>query len=467
MRILKAIIECAAPLAQGSGDSDPIIDQPVSRDAFGFWRVPGSAIAGALRAMASRISPDAELVERLFGARSGETSPSLVWCEDAAFLDYDGRPALAKKLAGEEVAAPVDSFIRDHVRLNADGSAENKFDAELTPAGARFLLEIRLDGWQGEPGAEELALFDALCARVVAGELELGGGRAKGYGKYSTPFYNYFDIDLASPDGQEKWLNYDALEPPRDGVANLPLPEAAPLAGDGLSGSLEVDLEGSGAIIVGGGHEVSDADIIFATTPVFNYDSKRLEKKFILPSTSLKGVFRRAVADILRARKTDPEVADRIMADMFGEISGERGKSGKISVRDCELRGAERSIIPHVAIDRFSGGALPGALFGEEPATASSYGASVRFSLKNLAPHEAALFFHALLDLFEGRLAFGNGVNRGNGRLKLPDWQNRPECLRGDLNWRGEPILPWDTASLEDALLEWELALDERAPAAE
>lgn len=54
MRRLRLIIECATPLHCGGGDESLEYDQPVARDAFGFWRIPGSTIAGVLRHEAVR-----------------------------------------------------------------------------------------------------------------------------------------------------------------------------------------------------------------------------------------------------------------------------------------------------------------------------------------------------------------------------------------------------------------------------
>ncbi|MDE5832489.1 MAG: hypothetical protein K2H64_05825 [Desulfovibrio sp.] len=455
MLVLKLIIGATTPMRCGT-DDDPLLDQPVNRDAFGYWRVPGSSIAGSLRALAAKTDP--AMAEKLFGINSAEPSPSLVWCEDAVLLDFDNKPAFLKKLSGEEVEIKPDAFVRDHAALNEDASVVNKFDSELVPAGARFLLEIRCDGWKRDLAPKEEKFFEDLCAKIAAGGLSLGGGRSKGYGQYRVLDYSYEKIDLKTREGQEKWLNSLPGALPAPGAKNLPAVDANLAADEGLSGELEIDLSGSGAIIIGGGHGA--ADIAFALTPVLNYAEGKTEQKYILPSTSVKGVLRAAAANILASRGLGENKRRQIIEEMFGRASGESGIKSKISVSDCELNQSSSAIVPHVALDRFSGGPMTGALFDEQPVFAKNYGVRLKLKVDSLRDYEAALFFHLLLDLADGRLAFGNGVNRGNGRLEAKGWRERPEILFGDLAWNGSFLRDLEREDAELNFMEWDEALD-------
>lgn len=472
------ILECATPLHCGGGQADPLFDQPVARDAFGIWRIPGSSVAGSLRALARAIDP--ALADKLFGhaGKNGESGSraSLVWCEDALLLDYDGIPAVMKKSRGEDVKIEYDKiFIRDHVKLALDrGSAVDggKFDCEIVPAGARFLLQWRCDGWSKPLTDEEKHFFDRLCGLALAGELPLGGKTSNGYGKYKVIEASLKEIDLFTEKGMSQWLAYQWPALP----SSLP-GESLPLqAGDkdseqrGLCGVLEIPFMADGPILIGGGQFAPDgepvgADMAFALSPYLDYGKSELQWRHVLPATALKGVLRHKVYDILADLGFD-SAAEKELGGIFGNVDDKAGSAcGKVAVEDCLLKEAENTArITHVAIDRFTGGALAGALFDEEPLWAKNALAPIRLHVNSLEAHHAALLFHSILDLASG-LAVGSGVNRGNGRLRLPHWPNDPakalSSFSGTLAWNGQPLLgdSFSLVALKELAGEWQNAL--------
>ena len=189
------IIECLSPLHCGGGDESWLQDQPVVRDAFGYWFIPGTSIAGAMRELAEQL--DDVTAKSLFG---GETA-SLFWASDARLLDYDGRPVLDRLLAGEEAALPQGPFIRDHVRLESESETTEeggKFDEEIVPAGTRFALELAFDPWDRSDVERELALFDQICALAAQRAVSLGGSGTNGMGAYRALRAECRDFDLTS-----------------------------------------------------------------------------------------------------------------------------------------------------------------------------------------------------------------------------------------------------------------------------
>ena len=479
--IFKAVVECLTPLHCGGGPDDEL-DQPVARDAFGLWRIPGSSLAGALRSLADR--RDEKLARRLFGHQEKESSrASLVWCEDGLLLDYDGQPALAKKLAGAAPRISCAPFVRDHVRIGLESGAAaeaGKFDCEIVPAGARFLLEFRCDGWDRPLAPDEEAFFDGLVADVAAARLPLGGKTGLGYGLYTVIEAGYRRIDLSRPEGMRQWLTQKAHSLPGTGRPDLP-PAAAQAPCPGLDGWLEIPLACDGPMLAGGGKpgrpdgSVAEADMVFALTPRLAYDEGQKRGGLVfgpaLPSSSLKGVLRHDIFHILRARQAG-DGAEAVLAGIFGMVSGDGGQCGKLVVTDCPLAPAfapgDFVFGQHVAIDRFSAATMDGALFSEEPFWKPGSRVTLRIRACGLEAHEAALFTHALMDLFEGSLAFGGGVNRGNGRLCLPGWREDPAsalgAVRGDLAWNGTRILENGKGLENLARLapEWDAALIRR-----
>ena len=81
-----------------------------------------------------------------------------------------------------------------------------------------------------------------------------------------------------------------------------------------------------------------------------------------------------------------------------------------------ELDGANEKVQYHVKIDRFTGGVISGPLFQEKIV----YGAGTVFKTtisvsKSVDPEYVRMFEKALLDVANGLLPLGGGVNRGHG----------------------------------------------------
>lgn len=478
MKIFRAALECVAPLHCGGGH-DNLLDQPVSRDAFGLWHVPASSFAGCLRGLGKKI--DARLTDAMFGEQNGEEAvPSLVWCEDILLLDFDSVPAILKILRGEKPAIQCGPFVRDHVCIDLEtgaGVEGGKFDMEIVPPGARFLLEMRCDGWNRELTRAEEEYFDRLCSLVLAGQLELGGKTALDYGRYKVLSHEYRDVRLDTPEGMAEWLNRDEFAVPAGNAATSPRDSGLSPAPRNLDGCLEIPLVCSGPILIGGGapDEERGADMLFALTPALKYADKPgvaggVEWQAVLPASSLRGVLRHAIYDILASLKVDGESSNKILEDIFGVVSSAESRCGKISISDARLMRASGrdsfAFVQHVALDRFSAAPIDGALFSEEPFWAENAALTLKITVRNLEAHEAALLFHALLDLFEGSLAVGSGVNRGNGYLALAQWnedrENALASLRGGMSWNGENILKNGLAGLLDCADRWDAALRER-----
>lgn len=480
MLIFRMLLECATPLHCGGG-SDDVQDQPVIRDAFGNWIIPGSSVAGSLRSIARGLDP--KLADRLFGYQEGDTPhASLVWCEDALFLDYDGKPCLAKILAGETPLFRQEEgpFIRDHVALGLETGAAKKgakFDAEFVPAGSRFLLETRCDGWDRRLSDEEKEFFTALCGEILAGNLSLGGKAGLGYGHYRALEHSFTEIDLFEPEGMNAWLGLDpyALKLPGKPLQTGAATRAR--AKTGLDGWLEVPLECAGPILIGGGasrgHDGEDeADILFALTPRLEYgETGKVTWTPALPASSLRGVLRHGIHDILTALACPKEKGAAILNRIFGHVDGESAAQGKLEIEDSVLSCPETpwQFVQHVAIDRFTGAALDGALFSEEPCWGKGVKTVLRLRARELAAHEAALLFHALFDLFDGVLTVGSGANRGNGRLGVPGWAENPAAAlnlaSGCISWNGKAIFGDGNAAKTLTALsgEWDQALKEKA----
>lgn len=453
MRIFRMTLECLSPLHCGGGEESWLQDQPVVRDAFGYWIIPGTSVAGALRELAEQL--DGAAADSLFGGKKA----SMFWASDARLLDYDGRPVLDKLLAGEKVELPQGPFLRDHVRLNSENeTAEDraKFDEEIVPAGTRFALEFAFDPWDRSDVERELALFDQVCALAAQGGMSLGGHGTNGMGAYRALCTECRDFDLTSFAGMQAWLELSsgAFFSGSDGGTPVAVPETVFLMqGDGFSGALTIPFEADGPLIVGGGSSLrGEDDLVFASTPFLDYETKGLKERFVVPGSSVKGAFRHAMYRICRERGLAAEDAEKLMSSLFGHAENQGGRKGRLLFHDVKLGDVRPVSVPHVAVDRFSGGALDGALFSEGPVWRKGMSTAVSVSLQGVASHELALLFHALFDMAEGGLPLGGGTGRGCGRLVLRDWKESPEKALSrwecTLFQNGKPVCVSDTETM-------------------
>ena len=107
-----------------------------------------------------------------------------------------------------------------------------------------------------------------------------------------------------------------------------------------------------------------------------------------------------------------------------GNSKGEDKQRGEILFSDVIIKNEETlegKVLNHVKIDRFTGGAVEGALFSEEVLYVPNQNINLELRLhkfetedKNITP----AFESALKDICKGYLPLGGGVNRGNGTFK-------------------------------------------------
>lgn len=147
-----------------------------------------------------------------------------------------------------------------------------------------------------------------------------------------------------------------------------------------------------------------------------------------MPATSFKGAIAHRVAfhyNKLKGCYIDNGLAtegnnNEAVKQLFGYIDAQGANHrGKILFSDLFVESqnaCSEKVIPHVAIDRFTGGALDGALFSEK----TVYGPDAHMELHILCPVVEDECINrslqlALEDICKGLLPLGGGVNRGNG----------------------------------------------------
>jgi CRISPR/Cas system CMR subunit Cmr4 (Cas7 group RAMP superfamily) len=436
--IARFTLELLSPMHIGSGLGSPATDAPVVRDGFGDYRIPGSSLAGALRAATGDSSS-------AWGSAGREgNAASSIEVSDGFLVDFDGRVALGKRLAGQPVAYQSTQEIQEHVRIDHDtGAAEEggKFDAEIIPQGTRFRCELSLvtrTGTSREDGEQARAAFLHAVALLQSGELSLGGDVSSGLGlvRIVGNSLSIGDHDLATRRGLEAARGLPAdigLPAGTDTPESLHFPQvtdhAVAASEPGLvHGTITIHFEADGPLLVGGSQRPSSkadtdknlgADLVFGEALVADYPRQRLVARPWVPGSSLRGALRHRVLHVLESLGRADSQA--IAADLFGSVDGDTGTASKVRMFGCFLEDEKRTAVQHVAIDRLTGGSLQSALYSEAPIWRDGLRIELRLTLDGASDAQCAALAHALIDMGTGHLPIGGGTRRGNGRLRFAD----------------------------------------------
>lgn len=443
--LARIILQAETPLAVGSGKYDVLTHAPVMRDVNGLPFIPGTTLAGVLRHAIRE-----EDAKPVFGYqpedKSDPGSGSRLLFTEARMIGSDGTTVLD----GLQPIDYSDPFyrafrnlpVRQHVRIDSKGTAcdGGKFDEEVVYKGTRFCFEIELIG----ETKDEIVFFkEKLRAALYNLSFRLGSGTRKGHGKMSVYSYKEKTLDLSEPEELEMYLHKSVSL----SDTSFPWEDVTPLS-PVLSDewiTYEVRLTPKDFFLFGSGFGNEKADITPVKESVTDYEKGAISDEYILiPATSVKGALSHRIAyyynyavGYFAGADKDKKTAERngggigtenlAVSTLFGyekdTLYGSGSSApGNVFLSDLLVFLAQDmppKLLNHVSIDRFTGGALDGALFSEQTTWGNHRELILTLLVQKKAlpenkPVQYALEA-ALNDLCNGLLPLGGGVNRGNG----------------------------------------------------
>lgn len=463
--LARFVIEAETPLAVSSGEKDVLTDALVATDVNGLPYIPGTAIAGVVRHMLEDVSNQEadeygrSLIERLFGYQETKkrkearekaqkaknekvedlSKGSEIIFTEAKILNSEGKVIDGMKLDVRTKDPLLQNYnklpIRQHVRINDKGVTDKagKFDEQVCFAGTRFCFELEMVA-----KCETVDNFNKILEQVQSQTFRIGGGTRSGFGKIKVVDLQTKTLDLTKQDQLKAYLDKSSALDSDFWDSKYHRPES----NDKNNGwfKYELKLHPEDFFLFGSGFGDDEVDM----TPVkerkvkWNEEGTKGELSddlVLIPATSVKGALAHRVAfhhNRLLGRfagctgDKEPKVGNENEAvqALFGYENQEAKKQvrGNLLFSDViEEKRLEDKILNHVAIDRFTGGAIDGALFQEK----TSYGKGQEFKLTILA-NEKVLKDNkvqesleaAMIDICKGLLPLGGGVNRGNGVFK-------------------------------------------------
>ena len=445
--LARIVVEAAAPLNIGSGNKGIKSDSLIVRDVNGLPFIPGTTLAGLLRHSLSQ-----EEQETLMGSQA--SGSSLVITE-AKILDAGGTPvdglAQPENLNSNLLSRYVELPIRQHVRIGHRGAAvrHGKFDEEIVLKGTRFCFEIEFVA--DDKGQE--SKIKKLLSNLLSNTFRIGSGSRSGFGQIDVVSCKYRMLDLANDKERELYLaKSSSLSQEWEGFVDDILEELKTLKPTSEAWvEYQLRLTPDDFFFFGSGYGNDAADMTYVRESYVAWNGnvatiKEKDEVLLVPASSVKGALSHRLAfhynrlvgntiESLQERGLTPEdvtgknnPAVKALFGSEGEKSARGGEMigkqrGNVLLSDVmELRATQPKLLNHVSIDRFTGGAIDGALFTEQVA----YGGQQELPVITLFVRSDALqdedirqaWESALEDICKGMLPLGGGVNRGHGVFK-------------------------------------------------
>jgi len=411
--IVKGILTLDTPTCFGSGNNDGDTDLEILRDSIEDKALlMGSSIAGALRNYLREYQNGYSTLDNsiLFGGQrsddDGEQSPLII--NDA--------------LSSETIKVEL----RDGVKINSitriaeDGA---KYDLEFLEAGTQFPLYLELLLIDKQHDRTQLIQELAIVLQgLEAGKIHLGIKKNRGFGRCHVEKWQVWQFDLRNHEQPIEWLTFphwetDLLEnyPTHDNIANALGVTFSEEDKEDKRQHLTIIAEFTLAspLLIRSGQASTDK-----APDVVHLKSRRNDElKSILSGTSLTGVLRHRGERIVNTIGADTN----IISDIFGFVDEQtkKAKASRIIVDEVEINESTDLIQNRIAIDRFTGGALHGALFDEQPIFGNDKtNLEIKLTLRQPKDAEIGLLLLLLKDLWTGDLPVGGSSSIGRGRLQ-------------------------------------------------
>jgi CRISPR/Cas system CSM-associated protein Csm3 (group 7 of RAMP superfamily) len=322
---------------------------------------------------------------------------------------------------------------------------------EILPAGSRFEVFLRWD----DPDPAVLAAF---LAHLQAWRPLVGHGVTRGRGRATIDEVTHGQLTLDDPDDLLRWLTIDGPDLVT-AVAVDPRPDAVTYTDPTERSLLNITMTIAGPLRAGSGIATRDTDDGPEIARLM-----RVDDTFVIPGSSLKGILRSRCEYILRSIGMAPvpcldqRCGNCWTCTQFGHGGGDDqttttvGQRGRIRIPDTPVVDPVRVYRQHVAIDRFTGGALDAHLFTVEALEAGTF--TVIIEALDLAPSAEtelrALLRLVLADLADRLIGIGGATTRGYGTVSpdlaaaehagaLPSLTDARAVLAGMLTTNGNP----------------------------
>lgn len=468
--VARITLEAATPLAVGSGESSITCDSLVFKDTNNLPIIPGTALAGVLRHSVSEIIGE-QTANSIFGYQAkrnedeehaqGEGSRLIVssahfWGKDGYVSEGLNEPDWTDYFYAKFHRLPV----RQHVRISDKGAAVKggKFDEEVVYKGTRFVCELELKGDENDNvnWGNLLHLFADKYFRI-------GGGTRKGFGELMVVSIINKKFNLKVDKERKEYSEKKST------LTQKFLGEEFKPVNTSEYTHYKLDLNPDNFFLFSSGFSSDSSDFNPVKEQVIDWENNVptfSEEQVLIPATSVKGAISHRVAyhynsicEVTMEQIEDDDkgneqldkrgylkivnssyqntLNNRIelatkynpaVLSLFGVAANDSfikeekaNQRGNVLFSDVFINTSKvkEKLLNHVSIDRFTGGAIDGALYSEV-VTAIEKSFELNIFVSNTISDENVIkaFEKALADIIKGMLPLGGGTMRGHGCFK-------------------------------------------------
>lgn len=391
-------LQANTPLKVGSNASDFIQDSPIQKDWNGLPIILGTSIAGVLRK-----DFDKSKVDDVFGSKNG----SKVIISNALLLDEKNQVNEELLLVKSDFLKIFDNLpIREHTAITTKGVAKeySKFDEEVVYKGTKFKFSIEFI-------ENDKNSFENILNLISSSSFRLGGGSTKGFGKMKIVEIKIDTFDTNSYKNYSSSLNHTLS-------TTYKLQEQT----SNTHTKYTLKIKPDNFFMFGSGFGDEDADMTPVYERVVDYKNGKLsEEQILIPASSLKGAIAHRTTyhyNLQNKLFIGNSDAESSIKEIFGEAKQSEdnlGFRGKALFSDCFVSKADEKVFDHVSIDRFTGGAIDGALF-QEKTIADNRKYEIEILVENNIEDKYIKAFKATLeDICKGMLPLGGATIKGHG----------------------------------------------------
>ena len=445
--LVRVILEAETPIVIGCGEKESLTDAPVQKDVNRLPYLPASSIAGCLRHAVAKCI-DKKTDERIFGFQeSGKGNGSRLIFTDGRLVGPEGVVDGIKNDLNTDFFREFDRLpVRDHVRISEKGSASQggKFDEEIVYKGSRFCFEIEMVSDRANESNDSKCL-EKVLNRMTRCEFRIGAGSRSGFGKVKVVELKTRKFDLANAADMAEYLKKSSdLSDPVNFWTSVESKIPAIVVGADWT-AYKLQLVPQDFFLFASGVASDRVDMCNVTDSRIEWKGEKPEfckDQILIPGSSVKGAISHRVAFYynkltgvtVEKLAEDAKASGKNLEDLIAENTGDKNEAvrtlfgsqdpkspchGNVLISDVIQEKSETKVLNHVAVDRFTGGAVNGALFSEEPwAKKNGQKYEIDFLVNNDAFQNANIqeaFESALKAVASGMLPLGGGVNRGHG----------------------------------------------------
>jgi CRISPR/Cas system CSM-associated protein Csm3 (group 7 of RAMP superfamily) len=477
--ILEGELIALTPIHVGGADGGDTTDMPLAVNGRGSYYLPGTSLAGAIRAWEAGD-------DTLWGFAEEKEG-------HASYIIIDDAPALDAPQAELWHGVGID-------RKTGGAFKGVKFDRQVLPQGTRFAFRLQREVESSNELESARAQMGRLKAALEAGEIAFGGSTTRGFGRLRLEKSMAREIAWNMRSGLLAWLEgkevHDYSSTWQAALQNAQEHHTASTL------TITIHWQPDGPLMSKAAYDGITADML-----PFVSRTRDGKLALTLPGSAIKGALRQQAERIVRTvLEQDGAIDSRhhfeqidlpLVARLFGGARGKdkghgkqqapaKGARGLVAVETCYAELAltkdewrqfdtpgengesnwPRHLYKadHVAIDRWTGGAAEGALYNaiEPDQTTRWHPIRLHFDLRRGKEELAALalLWLTLRDLQLGRIPLGFGVNRGYGSITVTQIDMKglaaldpqiPDTLSAARLDREHPLYP----RLREAWLSW------------